>query len=199
MKTFDFIYDFGSPNSYLVHKMMDRIVDRTGAVPVYCPVLLGGVFKLTGNQPPMMAFSGVKGKMEYERHVMQRFIQRNDIPFQFNPHFPVVTTALMRGAVFAQGRDYEMAYVDCVMEAMWLHGKKMNDPAVMAEVLAARGLPAEEIMAGVQDQGVKDRLIELTSAAVERGVFGAPMMFVGDEPFFGKDSLLEMELVLTGA
>jgi 2-hydroxychromene-2-carboxylate isomerase len=196
MQTFDFIYDFGSPNVYLIHKIMPQIEARTRAKAVYCPVLLGGIFKLTNNQPPMQAFGNVKNKLAYERRKMTRFIEKYDIPFQFNPHFPVMTTAIMRGAVFATGKDYESQYLDVVFDAVWKDGLKMDDPEVIGNTLEKSGLPVGEIMAGAQSQEVKDKLFALTAAAVERGAFGAPMMFVGDEPFFGKDSLPELEYTL---
>lgn len=193
MKTFDFLYDFGSPNVYVMHKIMSQIEARTGAKANYIPILLGGVFKLTNNTSPMQAYDGVKNKLAYERRELDRFIERYDIPFQWTPHFPVMTTAIMRGAVFAQDKDYGPRYLDVVFDAVWKDGLKMDDPTVIAETLEAAGLPAAEIIAAAQSQPVKDRLFETTAQAVERGAFGAPMMFVGDEPFFGKDSLPELE------
>ena len=192
MKSFDFIYDFGSPNVYLMHKIMSQIEERAGAKANYVPVLLGGIFKLTENKPPLVQFNGIKGKIEYERRVMHRFIERYDIPFQFNPYFPVMTTAVMRGALFAQDKDYYGQYLDVVFDAIWAHGLKMDDPEVIETTLKNADLPAAEIMAGAQQDSIKKGLFATTQAAVDRGAFGAPMMFVGDEPFFGKDSLDEM-------
>ncbi len=192
METFDFIYDFGSPNVYLMHKIMDQIEQKAGLKANYVPVLLGGIFKLTENKPPMVQFSGVKGKIDYERRVMNRFIEKYDIPFQFNPYFPVMTTAVMRGALFAQDKEYYAQYLDVVFDAIWQHGLKMDDPEVIGNTLENAGLPAQEIIAGAQSDAVKQGLFATTQAAVDRGTFGAPMMFVGDEPFFGKDSLDEM-------
>lgn len=192
MRTFDFIYDFGSPNVYLMHKIMAQIEKRAGAKANYMPVLLGGIFKLTENKPPLVQFNGIKGKIEYERRVMMRFIEKYDIPFQFNPHFPVMTTAVMRGALFAQDKDYYAQYLDVVFDAIWQHGLKMDDADVIETTLEKSGLPAAEILAGAQQDDIKKGLFACTQAAVDRGAFGAPMMFVGQEPFFGKDSLDEM-------
>lgn len=196
MKCFDFIYDFASPNVYLMHKIMGQIEKRTGATARYVPVLLGGVFRLTDNTAPMQAFGHVKNKLGYERRVMRRFIERYEIPFLFNPHFPVMTTAIMRGAIFCQGKPYELQYRDLMFDACWQYGLKMDDPEVIENTLENAGLPAADIVAGAQTQTVKEALFATTQAAVDRGVFGAPMMFVGDEPFFGKDSLPEMEWTL---
>lgn len=192
MKSFDFVYDFASPNVYLMHKIMGLIEQRAGAKANYLPALLGGIFRLTDNAAPMQAFGHVKNKLAYERRVMNRFIERYDIPFQFNPHFPVMTTAIMRGAIFCQGKPYEMQYRDLMFDAVWQHGLKMDDPEVIERTLENAGLPAPEIMSGAQTKDVKAALFATTQAAVDRGAFGAPMMFVGEEPFFGKDSLDEM-------
>lgn len=191
MQAFDFYYDFASPNAYLVHKVLPRIKARTGAVARYCPMYLGGVFRATGNASP--AFAGVRGKLAYLRREMDRFVTRHDVPFVWNPHFPLHTANLMRGAVFARGKPWERAYIDAVFKACWVSGDDMSDPDVIARELAAEDLPAGEIMAGIQQADVKSALFAATEAAVARGVFGAPTMFVREEMFFGKDSLAEME------
>ena len=189
MKSFDFIYDFASPNVYLMHKIMGQIEDRSGAKARYVPVLLGGIFRLTENTPPLVQFKDVKGKIEYNRRVMARFIEKYDIPFQFNPHFPVMTTPVMRGAIFAQDKDYYGQYLDLCFDAVWQHQLNMGDLEVIEDA-ASRSRPA----CGAPPATTRKRegLFATTQAAVDRGAFGAPMMFVGDEPFFGKDSLDEM-------
>lgn len=196
MAQIDFYYDFGSPNVYFVEAVLPAIAARHGAEIVYRPMLLGGVFKATNNQPPMMAFSGVTHKLDYMRIEIARFIKRHGVAFQFNPHFPVMTVAVMRGAVACLGRDYERLYFDTVMNAIWRDGEKMDDPEVIGRVLGAAGLPVAEIMEAAQSSGVKDQLRELTDAAVARKVFGAPTMFVGGEMFFGKDSLNDLDWYL---
>ena len=192
MKTFDFIFDFGSPNVYLMHKIMNQIEDLSGSKANYIPVLLVGIFKLTNNKPPLVQFDGIKGKIEYDQRVLDRFIHKYDIPFRFNSHFPVMTTAVMRGALFAQDKDYHSQYLNVVFEAIWQHNLKMDDPEIIKITLENAGLPATEIMDGAKQDEIKKGLFATTQEAVDRGAFGAPMMFVGDEPFFGKDSLDEM-------
>lgn len=196
MAQIDFYYDFGSPNVYFVEAVLPAIAARHGAEIVYKPMLLGGVFKATNNQPPMMAFSGVSHKLDYMRAEIARFIKRHSVAFQFNPHFPVMTVAVMRGAVACLGQDYERLYFETVMNAIWRDGEKMDEPEVIGRVLGAAGLPVAEIMAAAQSSGVKDQLRELTDAAVARKVFGAPTMFVGGEMFFGKDSLDDLDWYL---
>lgn len=193
----DFLYDFGSPNAYLVHKVLPDLAARCGATVTWTPILLGGVFKATNNQSPMQAFSGVAGKLAYQQVEIARFIERHDLPFQFNPHFPVMTIGVMRGAAYAQGKDWESHYINAVFDALWVQGAKMDDPDVIAQVLTDAGLPTADIMAATQTPEVKQALIDTTSAAVDRSVFGAPTMFVGDEMFFGKDSLPDLEWRLT--
>ncbi|HAD29271.1 MAG TPA: disulfide bond formation protein DsbA, partial [Rhodobacteraceae bacterium] len=186
MKTFDFIFDFGSPNVYLMHKIMNQIEDLSGSKANYIPVLLGGIFKLTNNKPPLVQFDGIKGKIEYDQRVLDRFIHKYNIPFRFNSHFPVMTTAVMRGALFAQDKDYHSQYLNVVFEAIWQHNLKMDDPEIIKITLENAGLPATEIMDGAKQDEIKKGLFATTQAAVDRGAFGAPMIFVGDEPFFGK-------------
>ncbi|WP_205520473.1 2-hydroxychromene-2-carboxylate isomerase [Tropicibacter sp. Alg240-R139] len=195
-KVIDFLYDFGSPNAYLVHKTLPDLAARFGASVNYLPVLLGGVFKATNNQSPMQAFGGVQGKLQYHARETQRFIKRHDLTFHMNPHFPVMTIGAMRGAIFAQGKDWESNYISAIFDAMWVHGQKMDDTAVIHEVLTENNLPAKEIIEATQDQSVKQGLIDATSAAVQRGVFGSPTMFVGIEMFFGKETLPEIEEAL---
>lgn len=193
MQHIEFLYDFGSPNAYLVHHLLPDIAARHGAEVVWCPVLLGGVFKATNNQAPMMSFAGVTGKTDYLRVELTRFIERHAIPFAWNPHFPVNTLTVMRGAMFAQGKAWERAYIDCVFRAMWVDGQDMADPAVIGAVLEAAELPDEAIIAACQSPEVKGHLVAATSEAVARGVFGSPTMFLGDEMFFGKDALSDLE------
>lgn len=191
-----FLYDFGSPNAFLVHKVLPDVAQRTGAELTYVPVLLGGIFKATQNQSPVQAFGGVKGKLDYIRVETTRFVQRHGLKFHWNPNFPVMTIGVMRGAIYAQGKDWEQRYLDTVFDAMWVNGKKMDEPDVIAEALNDAGLPASEIMSATQTDAVKQGLIDNTSAAVARGAFGSPTMFLGDEMFFGKDSLSDLEWVL---
>lgn len=197
MPTIDFYYDFGSPNAYVAHKVLPQIAEETGAELVYKPILLGGLFKITGNQPPMVAFAGVHGKTAWMQQQMQRFLRRFDIPFNWNPHFPVITTRLMRGAIHARGQDWEPTYIDEMFKAVWVEQLKMDDPEVISERLAAAGLPAEEILAASESEPVKKALFAETEAARDRGAFGSPAMFVEDQHFFGKDSLDELRWYLS--
>jgi 2-hydroxychromene-2-carboxylate isomerase len=194
MTRVQFLFDFGSPNAYLSHKVIPEIEARTGAKFEYVPVLLGGVFKLTNNKPPMVAFGGIKNKMEYEQLEMRRFIARHKLSkFQFNPNFPVNTLAIMRTAVAAQAAGELRRYVDAVFGFMWETGRKMDDPEVIRASLAEAGLDADRLIAAAQTLEIKDQLMRSTSEAVDRGVFGSPSFFVGDELFFGKDRLSDVE------
>ena len=192
-----FYFDFGSPNAYLAHQIIPGIEARTNTRFDYVPVLLGGLFKLTGNQAPMLAFAGVPHKLAYERREMERFITRHGLTaFRMNPHFPVNTLALMRGAVAAQAEGIGDAYITAMFRAMWEDGLKLDDPVILTQALAASGLPAERLLARAQDQDVKDRLAASTQEAYGRGAFGIPSFLVGEELYFGKDKLRDVEDVL---
>ncbi|HET7333670.1 MAG TPA: 2-hydroxychromene-2-carboxylate isomerase [Rhizomicrobium sp.] len=194
MVKIDFLFDFGSPNAYLAHRMIPHIEKRTGATFHYVPVLLGGVFKLTNNKAPMIAFGGIKNKLEYEQLEMKRFISRHELnKFQFNPNFPVNTLTVMRAAIAAGQAGCLMPYVEAVFAAMWEAGRKMDDADTIIGVLNSAGLNAQSLLAAAQTQSVKDALMKNTQDAVDRGAFGSPTIFVGDEMFFGKDRLRDVE------
>jgi len=198
MTQVEFHFDFGSPNAYLAHKLILGIEQRSGAAFVYVPILLGGVFKLTNNAAPMVQFKDVKNKLAYQRLEFQRFIDKHGLKqFQWNPHFPVNTVQVMRGAIVAQMDGNLMPYVDAVFHHMWEAPKKMDDPAVIRAALEESGIDAARILARVQDQDVKNALLRNTEASVARGSFGAPTFFVGDEMYFGKDRLREVEEAIT--
>jgi len=195
----EFHFDFGSPNAYLSHRVLPGIEQRTGAKFTYVPILLGGVFKLTGNRSPGEAFNGIRNKLDYERREMKRFIGRHGLrEFRWNPNFPVNTLALMRGAIAAQGLGVFEAYVDAMFRAMWEEERAMADPAVFAEAMKAAGLPADDILARSASPEVKQALLDNTERSVERGTFGAPTFYVGDEMWFGKDRLRDVEEALAG-
>jgi 2-hydroxychromene-2-carboxylate isomerase len=198
-KTIEMIFDFASPNAYLAYKAMPELLARTGASLTLAPCLLGGIFKATGNQAPMLAFAGVPAKLAYEALEMRRFAARHRLHrFRMNPNFPVNSLLMMRGMV-AAGDAARAAYVEAVLAAMWEDGQPMADPTVLADVLHAAGLDAGAIVAGAQTDAVKQALAANTQAAVERGVFGIPTFFVGEEMFFGKDRMEQMErFLLTG-
>ena len=199
MTAIEFYYDFGSPYSHMAYHVLPAIAARTGAEIVNRPMLIGGVFKLSGNRSPIEKDEGVPLKIAYRWNEIQRYAKRHGITHNQNPHFPVNTLNLMRGAIYAQGKPWEADYTAAMWAAVWRDGKKMDDPAVIGEVLSAAGLPTEEIFAAVQDPAIKQALIDATDAAVGRGIFGAPIMFVGDEMFFGKDSLTELEYAIEQA
>ena len=197
-KTVDFIFDFASPNAYLVHKIVPEIEARTGARFNYIPCLLGGIFKATGNQAPMIAFGGIKNKPEYDALEMQRFITRHELTgFKMNPHFPVISLMLVRGALVAERDGYLMKYIDAMVDAMWEQGLKLDDAEVLHKALADAGFDADKIMTDMGDEAIKAKLLENTNAAVERGAFGIPTFFVGEEMFFGKERLGQVEELLS--
>lgn len=190
----DFLFDFGSPNAYLCHKVIPAIEARTGARFAYVPILLGGLFKLANNRSPAEAFADIPNKRAYDRLEMERFIRRHALQaFRFNPHFPVNTLKIMRGACAAQKLGGFETYVEAVFAAMWEQQLDMADDAVIAQALQRAGLDAAALLAAALHAEVKAQLLQNTQAAHARGAFGAPTFFVDGEIFFGKDRLRDVE------
>jgi 2-hydroxychromene-2-carboxylate isomerase len=199
MKKVDFLFDFGSPNAYFAHKVIPGIEQRTGATFNYVPILLGGIFKLTGNKPPMVAFGGIKNKMDYEMLETRRFIAKHHLTeFNFNPNFPVNTLQIMRMAVAADKSGYLPRYANAVFHHMWEAPRKMDDPEVIRATLTESGLDAEALIAASQTDEVKKGLMDNTEKGVARGAFGSPTFFVGEDIYFGKNTLRDVEESLVG-
>ena len=199
MSNVEFHFDFGSPNAYLSHLVIPDIERRTGAKFDYVPVLLGGVFKLTNNRSPAESLAGIRNKPEYQRLETARFVQRHGITrFAPNPFFPVNTLVLMRGAIAARRIGVFERYVDEMYRHMWAEPKKLDDPDVLRAALVELRLDGDRIFALVQTQDVKDELLANTQRSVERGTFGSPTFFVGEEIYFGKDRLRDVEEAISG-
>lgn len=199
-KLVEFYFDFGSPYAYLAYQELPRVAARTGATIAWRPMLLGGVFKATGNHSPME----IPAKSQWSNGDLQRWARRYGAPFRHNPHFPVNTLALMRGAVGYQrrardGDDSEFQrYVAAIYRAMWEDGKNLNDPNEIGKVLVAAGFDPRDALAMLDDPEVKADLKRVTEEAVARGVFGAPSFIVDGELFWGNDRLLFVEEKLAG-
>jgi 2-hydroxychromene-2-carboxylate isomerase len=194
MSTVEFHFDFGSPNAYMAHLVIPEIEQRTRTKFEYVPVLLGGVFKLTNNRSPAESLVGIKNKPDYERLETERFIKRHGIArYRRNPFFPVNTLTLMRGALAAGKLGVFERYVDEIYRHMWAEPKKMDDPEVLRAALVESGFAVGPLLALAQSDEVKDELRTNTERSVARGTFGSPTFFVGDEIFFGKDRLRDVE------
>lgn len=190
----EFLFDFGSPNAYLAEKLIPGVEERTGVKFEYVPILLGGIFKMTNNQSPAVSLKDIKNKRAHMDVETARFLRKHNITtYRFNPHFPVITLMLMRGAVAAQMEGIFEPYFRAAYHHMWEEPKKMDDPEVLRGALISSGLDADRLIARTQDVDVKAKLLENTQRAVERGAFGSPTFFVGDEMFFGKDQVRDVE------
>ncbi len=185
MKTIEFLFDVGSPTTYLAHRRIPDLIARTGAEVVYVPVLLGGIFKATGNASPVT----VPAKGVYMGADMARFAKKFGVSLNMNPYFPINTITMMRMAAGLVGEDPFPMLVDTLFDAMWKGRKNMGDPEVLASVLAGAGFDPAALLAIAESAEAKDRLKTNTETAVARGAFGAPTFFVGDEMFFGQDRL----------
>ncbi|SDT49028.1 2-hydroxychromene-2-carboxylate isomerase [Pseudomonas prosekii] len=186
-KTVEFFFDLGSPATYLAYTQLPKICAQTDSQLVYKPMLLGGVFKATGNASPAM----IPAKGRYMFKDLDRYAQRYDVPLKFNPHFPINTLMLMRAVTGMQVRHPErfQAFIDCLFSALWVEGRNLDDPTTVAAVLTENGFEPNAVLALTADEHIKTVLKENTEQAVQRGVFGAPSMFIGDELFFGQDRL----------
>ena len=185
--SFDFYFDFGSLASYLAHTQLPRISAETGAKPQMYPMLLGGVFQATGNASPM----AVPAKGRYVFIDMKRFADAYGVQLVMNPHFPIITTTLMRAATAlqVQGDEAFQRYMDAIYRAIWVEALNMNDPGVVSEVLSRAGFDPAAVLAMANEQATKDKLKAVTMTAVERGVFGAPTFFIGDHMYWGQDRI----------
>jgi 2-hydroxychromene-2-carboxylate isomerase len=189
-----FLFDVGSPNAFLSHEAIPAIERRIGVKFEYVPILLGGIFKATNNKSPAESLAGIKNKREFHAIETQRFLKRFHVePYVCNPFFPVNTLNLMRAAVAAEFEGIFAKYVEAAFHHMWREPKKMDDPEVAVKALNASGLDGAKLLARAQEPAVKAKLLENTQKAVERGAFGSPTFFVGDEMFFGKEQLREVE------
>ncbi|MBT8146887.1 MAG: 2-hydroxychromene-2-carboxylate isomerase [Gammaproteobacteria bacterium] len=190
----EFHFDFGSPNAYLAHRVVPEIERRTGVAFSYLPVLIGGVFKATNNVSPMVALDGIKNKAEYQQLETERFLRRHNInDYRRNPFFPINTLQLMRGAIAAEKTGNAKDYIDAVFQAMWVQGLDMGQTEVVAEALKDSPFSIQNIIEKSSDPAIKQKLISNTENSVMRGNFGSPTFFVGDEMFFGKDKLVDVE------
>ncbi|QXH98825.1 2-hydroxychromene-2-carboxylate isomerase [Pseudomonas monsensis] len=193
-KTVEFYFDLGSPATYLAYTQLPKLCAETDSKLIYIPMLLGGVFKATGNASPAM----IPAKGRYMFQDLDRYAKRYGVPLTFNPHFPINTLMLMRAVTGIQLRQPERfhAFIDCLFNALWVEGRPLDEPATVAALLSEHGFDPAEVLALTNDETVKAALKENTETAVKRGVFGAPTMFIGNQMFFGQDRLDFVEQAL---
>jgi 2-hydroxychromene-2-carboxylate isomerase len=187
MKTFDFYFDFGSPAAYLAFTQLPKLQSETHSTAIYKPMLLGGVFQATGNHSP----ATIPAKGKYTFTDFSRFAKRYGVPYNMNPHFPINTLMLMRGAIGLQMTDSAkfIPYCEAIFKAIWVNSLNMNDPAIVGQTLFHAGFEPAALLALCSEQATKDALKAMTEEAISRGVFGAPTFFVGDEMFWGQDRM----------
>jgi 2-hydroxychromene-2-carboxylate isomerase len=195
-RTIELIFDFVSPNAYLVWQPLRALAARQSAQIKITPAFLGGMHKLTGNAPPFIRDAEVKGKNAYASLEMQRFIAKHGLHrFKMNPKFPFNSVHLLRMLVSLDGDD-QIRLIEALVPALWEQGLDVSDAAAVAAVLSAAGFEPDSLAARTQDEAIKQALIDNTEKAVERGVFGIPTFFIGQEMFFGKERLGQIEEML---
>jgi 2-hydroxychromene-2-carboxylate isomerase len=191
----DFIFDFASPNAYLCHKAIQNLEKTHDIKFNYIPCLLGGIMKLSNNQPPMVTLADIPNKLKYEFDTaFNRFMKEHNIKkFKMNEHFPVNTISLIRGAIVAQKNDFFESYVEIVLSGLWEQSLKLDTPEALHELLNNNDCYPDLVIEGIAKDEIKAELIANTSEAVEKGAFGIPTFFVENEMFYGKDSLRELK------
>jgi len=190
----DFIFDVASPNAYFCHKLIPEFKKRTGVEFEYVPCLLGGIMKLSGNQPPFVAFADIPNKNKYQSLEIERFIKQHQLKeFKFNSSFPMNTVQLQRGALAAQELGIFERYLEVILEAMWEKDINLADLDILKLTLSQNNIDAESLIKIITSQACKDKLITNTTDAVNRGAFGVPTFFFDEQIFFGKDHLYQLE------
>ena len=191
----DFIFDFASPNAYLCHKAIQNLEKTHNIKFNYVPCLLGGIMKLSNNQPPMVTLAEIPNKMKYEFDTaFNRFMKEHSITkFKMNEYFPVNTISLIRGAIVAQKNDFFDSYVEIILCGLWEQSLKLDSPEALHEILTEHDCHADLVIEGIAKDDIKEELIANTSKATEKGAFGIPTFFVEDEMFYGKDTLRELK------
>lgn len=189
VKNIEFYFDVGSPASYLAYTQLPALAHRTGSMIIWKPMLLGGVFKATGNQSP----AAIPAKAAYSRVDLSRSASGYGVPLVFNPYFPINTMTLMRGAVVYLDTPEFDVYLDTVFTAMWVDQLNLGEWSVLQRCLTDAGFDIDDFLQRCEDSDIKNRLRALTDEAVARGVFGAPSFFVGKEMFFGQDRMQQLE------
>jgi len=190
----DFIFDVASPNAYFCHKLIPEFKKRTGVEFEYVPCLLGGIMKLSGNQPPFVAFADIPNKNKYQSLEIERFIKQHQLKeFKFNSSFPMNTVQLQRGALAAQELGIFERYLEVILEAMWEKDINLADLDILKLTLSENNIDAESLIKIITSQACKDKLITNTTDAVNRGAFGVPTFIFDEQIFFGKDHLYQLE------
>ena len=190
----DFIFDVASPNMYFCHKLIPDFKARTGVEFEYIPCLLGGIMKLSGNQPPFVAFAEIPNKNKYQLIEIERFIKQHQLKeFKFNSNFPINTVQIQRGALAALELGIFDEYLEIILEAMWEKNLNLADIDIFQSTLSENNIDTGSIMEIITSQDCKDKLIANTTDAVNRGAFGVPTFFFENQIFFGKDHLHQLE------
>ncbi len=190
-----FYYDYGSPASYLAWTQLPALCEKHGATLDFHPILIGGLFKITGNRSPVT----VEAKGDWFFKDMARFAERYGVSFQKNPFFIINSLPLMRGAIWAESEGCLEDYNRTMFEACWKDARDLNDPAEIMAVLRLGGFDADAVAGAIQTDEIKQRLIQATQDAVDQGVFGVPTMIVDGEMHFGQDRLDWVEQALSSS
>lgn len=200
-KRVELVFDFVSPNAYLIWWPLRELVSRYEAELDVIPAFLGGMHKLTGNSPPLTRNAGVKGKNEYMMLEIQRFVDRHGLDkFRIHPQFPLNSITLQRMLYAADQDGRGVQFAESLLRPIWEEGIDVTSPQAIGAAVSAAGFDAADLFERAQTDAVKQGLAANTDAVVARGAFGIPTMFVGPkgkgEMFFGKERLGQIEELL---
>ncbi len=198
MRTVEFYYDLVSPYSYLAHREISRICQENGAELSLKPMLLGAVHNAVGLQAPIE----IEAKARYQAEDIQRWAEHYGLPIDFPEPFPFRTLKTMRAAMFLKDRGGLETFTREAFALYWEEGgapkglEEADEDGPVSEAARRAGAEPEEVLAGASAPGAKEALKAATGEAVGRGVFAAPMFFVGEEMFWGNDRLHFVEEAL---
>lgn len=187
----DFYFDFSSPYGYFASTKIDELAAKHGRTVVWRPILLGAVFKITGQQPlPTIPLKG-----SYAKHDLARTARLLKVPFKLPTKFPVASTAPSRAFYWVGDKDPQLAkkLAQALFHAYFAEDRDISSPEVTGNIAAKLGVSKEELAQALNDPAVKERLKSEVDAAIERGVFGSPYIVIDGEPFWGSDRLDQVE------
>jgi len=192
-KSIELVFDFVSPNAYFAWYPLKELAQKHDASIEITPVFLAGMHKLTGNAPPMIRDADVKGKNAYGMLEMNRFIAKYGLTkWQMNPKFPFNSITLQRMLLALEGEE-RISLVETLLSAIWEKQLDVTDLEALGKILQEAGFNAQSLFEGTQDPAIKQALMNNTEHAVARGAFGIPTFYVGNEMFFGKERLGQIE------
>ena len=185
IKSFEFYFDFASPYSFLAHKQIRKIEKDNSIKIKYMPILLGGLFNLSG----IKANADIPIKAKYMIKDCKLWAEKNNISFKFNNYFPIKTLTLMRCVLVAQKKDFTQMFINKIFDAIWKDGINLNDNLIVEKLLKNLDLNPKIFLVEANEAKIKEELKSKTNDAHKKGIFGVPSFIVNKKLFWGQDRL----------